>query len=170
MNRELVARLQHLRLIAFDFDGVFTDNAVWVFEDGREAIRCTRADGIGLAQLKAAGVEVAIISTETNPVVGARAGKLAIRCIQSCENKQEAVTSLADGLGIALKDVAFVGNDVNDLPACNVVGVAIAVADAHPDMARHAHWQTRAAGGHGAVREICDLVVRARADLGSMVS
>jgi 3-deoxy-D-manno-octulosonate 8-phosphate phosphatase (KDO 8-P phosphatase) len=165
MNADFLARLRRLRLVVFDFDGVFTDNAVWVFEDGREAVRCTRADGIGLSRLKAAGVETAIISTETNPVVGARARKLAMRCIQSCEDKQEAVTALAASLGIALKDVAFVGNDINDLPACKVVGLAIAVADAHPDMACHTHWQTRAMGGHGAVREICDLIVGAHADL-----
>jgi YrbI family 3-deoxy-D-manno-octulosonate 8-phosphate phosphatase len=165
MNSDFLAQLRRLRLVVFDFDGVFTDNAVWIFEDGREAVRCTRADGIGLSRLKAAGIETAIISTETNPVVGARARKLAIRCIQACDDKREAVTALAAKLGIPLGDVAFVGNDVNDMPSCEVAGLAIAVADAHPDMARHTQWQTSARGGHGAVREICDLIMRARAEL-----
>lgn len=161
MNPELLAQLGELRLVVFDFDGVFTDNSVWVFDDGREAVRCTRADGIGLSKLKAIGVETAIISTEKNPVVGHRARKLGIRCVQACDDKRAAIINMTRELSIPLPSVAFVGNDLNDLPACEVVGFAIAVADAHPDMAGAARWKTQRAGGQGAVREVCDLIARA---------
>ena len=89
--------IRTIRLVAFDFDGVFTDNMVFVFEDGREAVRCTRSDGIGLSKLKSLGLEVVIISTETNPVVGARSRKLQIECVQSCADKRAALEDLACG-------------------------------------------------------------------------
>jgi 3-deoxy-D-manno-octulosonate 8-phosphate phosphatase (KDO 8-P phosphatase) len=167
MNSDLVARFRQLRLVVFDFDGVFTDNSVWVFEDGREAVRCTRADGIGLSKLKALGVETAIISTEKNPVVGHRARKLGIRCIQACDDKRVAVIELAGELSIPLQHVAFVGNDLNDLPACEAVGFPIAVADAHPDMVGTTLWRTQRQGGHGAVREVCDLIAQLHGEQGT---
>ena len=102
------------RLVAFDFDGVFTDNMVYVLQDGLEAVRCNRSDGIGLQKLKKLGVETVIISTESNPVVSARAQKLKIRCFQNCEDKRKTLESVARELGISLDEVAFVGNDIND--------------------------------------------------------
>lgn len=165
MNAELQERLRTLRLVVFDFDGVFTDNRVWVFEDGHEAVCCNRSDGLGLARLRALGVKTAIISTETNAVVGQRAKKLNVHCVQACPDKREAVMALAKEWDIPLADTAFVGNDVNDLPACEVVGFPIAVADAHPDMARRALWQTAIAGGVGAVREVCDMIARSREEI-----
>lgn len=163
----LGARLAAVRLVVFDFDGVFTDNAVWVFEDGREAVRCTRADGIGLDMLRRLGIALAIISTETNPVVSARARKLKLRCIQSCADKRAAVAELAAELGVALTETAFVGNDVNDLPALQVVGVPVVVADAHTDVLAHAVLRTHRPGGHGAVRELCDLIAALHAAPGA---
>lgn len=154
--------LANVRLVVFDFDGVFTDNAVWVFQDGTEAVRCTRADGIGLSLLREAGIETAIISTETNPVVGARAAKLRLHCIQSCPDKAVAVRALAAERGVPLELTAFVGNDVNDLPALSVVGVPVLVADAHPSVCHIPALRTERSGGHGAVREICDRILRAR--------
>jgi YrbI family 3-deoxy-D-manno-octulosonate 8-phosphate phosphatase len=158
------ARLRSLRLVAFDFDGVFTDNTVWVFEDGREAVRCSRADGIGLDKLRGLGIELAIISTEVNPVVSARARKLKLRCIQACNDKSAALADLARSLDVDLSRTAFVGNDVNDLPAFAIAGMAIAVADAHPEAANRAAWITTARGGHGAVREICDRIADAHSE------
>lgn len=153
----LAALIRTIRMVAFDFDGVFTDNMVYVFEDGREAVRCTRSDGIGLSKLRGLGLAAAIISTETNPVVGARSRKLAIRCIQSCDDKRAALEGLALEMGISLGQVAFVGNDVNDLPCLTCVGLPIVVRDAHPDVVPHARYQTERPGGRGAVREVCDL-------------
>lgn len=149
--------IRRIRLVAFDFDGVFTDNMVYVFENGSEAVRCSRGDGIGLQKLKQAGIELVIISTEANPVVSARARKLKIDCIQNCQDKRGALEEIAAKFGISLDQVAFVGNDVNDLPCLTVVGLPIVVRDAHPDVVPVAGYQTRSPGGHGAVREVCDL-------------
>ena len=149
-----------IRLVAFDFDGVFTDNMVYVFEDSSEAVRCFRGDGIGLRKLERAGIAIVIISTETNPVVSARSRKLGIRCIQGCADKRAALEAVVQEMGLSLAQVAFVGNDINDLPCLTCAGLPIVVQDAHPDVVPHARYQTRARGGHGAVREVCDLFER----------
>ncbi len=146
-----------IRLVVFDFDGVFTDNMVYVSQDGTETVRCFRGDGIGLRKLEALGLTTAILSTEINPVVSVRAQKLKIRCVQSCEDKLSALEALMQEQGLTLKHVAFVGNDVNDLPCLTRVGLPIVVRDAHPDVTPYAKYQTQTAGGYGAVREVCDL-------------
>jgi 3-deoxy-D-manno-octulosonate 8-phosphate phosphatase (KDO 8-P phosphatase) len=152
--------VKKIRLLAFDFDGVFTDNAVYVCEDGTETVRCFRGDGIGLRKLEEHGIEAIIISTETNPVVSARSRKLGIRCVQGCEDKVLTLEGICKERGIMFEEVAFVGNDVNDLACLRRVGLPIVVNDAHPDLIPFAKYRTRLAGGHGAVREICDLVER----------
>jgi len=152
--------LSKIRLVAFDFDGVFTDNMVYVLEDGTEAVRCFRSDGLGLQKLEQLGIETAIISTEANPVVSARARKLKIRCVQDCRDKRAALESIAKESGISLAEVAFVGNDINDLPCLECVALPIVVQDAHPDVVSTARYQTKNPGGHGAVREVCDLFER----------
>jgi YrbI family 3-deoxy-D-manno-octulosonate 8-phosphate phosphatase len=149
--------IRKIRLVAFDFDGVFTDNMVYVLQDGSEAVRCNRSDGLGLQKLKKLGIETVIISTESNPVVSARAQKLKIRCFQNCEDKRKALENVAQEIGISLDEVAFVGNDVNDQPCLDYVGLPIVVNDAHPDVVSIARYQTRNPGGYGAVREVCDL-------------
>lgn len=149
--------IRKIRLIGFDFDGVFTDNMVYVLQDGSEAVRCNRSDGIGLQKLKKLGVETVIISTESNPVVSVRAQKLNIRCFQNCEDKTKTLESVTREFGISLDEVAFVGNDINDLACLKCVGFPIIVQDAHPDVVAIARYKTRSPGGSGAVREICDL-------------
>jgi 3-deoxy-D-manno-octulosonate 8-phosphate phosphatase (KDO 8-P phosphatase) len=149
--------IRTIRLVAFDFDGVFTDNGVYVFQDGSEAVRCFRGDGIGLEKLGALGVAVAIISTETNPVVSARARKLGIPCVQGCKDKRAALDHMARAKGISLAEVAFVGNDINDLPCLTAVGLPVIVQDAHPDVIPYGRYRTTSPGGRGAVRELCDL-------------
>jgi 3-deoxy-D-manno-octulosonate 8-phosphate phosphatase (KDO 8-P phosphatase) len=156
----LEERIRAIRLVAFDFDGVFTDNMVYVFEDGSEAVRCFRGDGIGLRKLEQEGIEPVIISTETNRIVSTRSRKIGIRCVQGCDDKRAALGSIVEEMGLSLEQVAFVGNDINDLPCLTCVGLPIVVQDAHPDVIPHARYQTRAQGGHGAVREICDLFER----------
>lgn len=146
-----------IRLVAFDFDGVFTDNMVYVFEDGSEAVRCFRSDGIGLQKLTRMGIETVIISTESNPVVSARARKLKIQCVQDCEDKRAILEDIAQQKGISLDEVAFVGNDINDLQCLTCVALPMVVQDAHPDVIPAALYQTKRPGGHGAVREVCDL-------------
>ena len=149
--------IRKIRLVAFDFDGVFTDNMVYVLQDGSEAVRCSRSDGIGLQKLKKLGIATVIISTESNPVVSARAQKLKIRCFQNCEDKRKTLENVVQESGISLDEVAFVGNDINDQPCLNHVGLPIVVNDAHQDVVSIARYRTKARGGYGAVREICDL-------------
>jgi YrbI family 3-deoxy-D-manno-octulosonate 8-phosphate phosphatase len=149
--------IRNIRLIAFDFDGVFTDNMVYVLQDGSEAVRCCRGDGIGLQKLKKMGIETVIISTEANPVVSARARKLNIRCLQDCQDKRRTLENIVRESGISLEEVAFIGNDINDLECLSRVGLPIIVNDAHQDVVSIARYQTRNPGGCGAVREICDL-------------
>ena len=159
-NLSLEDCIRMSRLIAFDFDGVFTDNAVYVFEDGSEAVRCSRGDGIGLRKLERLGITNIIISSEPNPVVSARSKKLGIRCIQDCQDKYEALKEIVEEMNLSMEQVTFVGNDINDLPCLMRVGLPIVVNDAHPDVIPHARYRTKARGGSGAVREICDLFER----------
>jgi YrbI family 3-deoxy-D-manno-octulosonate 8-phosphate phosphatase len=149
--------IRRIRLVVFDFDGVFTDNMVYVLQDGSEAVRCFRSDGIGLQKLKNLGIETAIISTEANPVVSARAHKLNIRCIQNCHDKRTVLQEMTHEKKITLDQVAFVGNDINDLSCLECVALPIVVQDAHRDVLAVARYQTKSPGGHGAVREICDM-------------
>jgi len=157
INQNINTILGRIRLVAFDFDGVFTDNMVYVFENGSEAVRCYRSDGIGLQKLTRMGIETVIISTESNPVVSARARKLKIQCVQNCEDKRAVLDDIAQRKGISLSEVAFVGNDINDLQCLTCVALPIVVQDAHPDVIPVALYQTKCPGGHGAVREVCDL-------------
>ena len=156
---EIICRI---RLIAFDFDGVFTDNMVYVSEDGSETVRCFRSDGIGLQKLKKLDIDTVIISTEANPVVSARARKLKIRCIQDCQDKRAALEDIVQEKNITLSEVAFVGNDINDLACLECVALPIVVQDAYQDVVSTALYQTKNPGGHGAVREVCDLFEKYR--------
>jgi 3-deoxy-D-manno-octulosonate 8-phosphate phosphatase (KDO 8-P phosphatase) len=161
-SRLPVRLLRRVRLVVFDFDGVFTDNRVLVMEDGREAVLCTRADGLGVQLLQRAGVECVVLSTETNPVVGARCRKLGLPCVQGQWNKAEAFEGLLRERGMEASEVAYVGNDVNDLACLERAGVAIVVADAHPAAKAMARLVTTRKGGDGAVREICEWLLEAR--------
>lgn len=152
-------RLEDLDLLVFDFDGVLTDNRVWVSSDGSETVACSRADGWGLDLLRPTGLKFAIVSTEANPVVSVRAAKLRTPVIQAVTDKGEAVRALAAELGVDLARVAFVGNDTNDLPAMRIVGWPICPGDAHPDAATCAKWKLQRNGGDGVVRELADLLL-----------
>ena len=144
------------RLVVFDFDGVLTDNRVLVFEDGREAVLCNRADGLAFDALRAVGLPALILSTERNPVVAARAKKLGVPVLQAVADKAEALAAHCAAAGIALVDVVYLGNDVNDLPALRLVGHPVAVADAHPLARRAAHHVLATRGGDGAARELVE--------------
>jgi YrbI family 3-deoxy-D-manno-octulosonate 8-phosphate phosphatase len=150
--------IRGIRLVVFDFDGVFTDDMVYVQENGIETVRCYRGDGIGLQLLKRRGIEAVIVSTETNPVVSARARKLKIHCVQNCQNKHQMLEKMVRERNISFSEVAFVGNDINDLAVLNAVGFPIVVQNAHHDVVSCARYQTKIPGGYGAVREVCDLI------------
>ena len=148
-----------LDLIVFDFDGVFTDNRVWVDQNGIEQVAANRGDGMGISLLRKAGFEAIVLSTETNPVVTARCQKMNLPVYQGVEAKGEVLKSLLAEKGVSGENVVYVGNDVNDLPCFPLVGCAVVVADAHPDVIREADLVLQSRGGYGAVREICDLII-----------
>ena len=154
------ADLKGVRGVIFDFDGVFTDNSVYIDQHGTESVRCWRSDGLGLKKLRELGIKNTIISTEKNPVVSTRAQKLKISCLQGVEDKSVAVKDWAVDHGLKVDEVIFVGNDINDIPAFKVVGIPIAVADAYPEVLPYVKYQTKTNGGYGAVREICDEIVK----------
>lgn len=157
------AHLASVTLVVFDFDGVMTDNRVLVAEDGRESVSCSRADGLGVQMLARGGVGCLILSTETNPVVSARAAKLGVECVQGLgDAKGEALRRILRERGLDPARVAYVGNDVNDVECLGLVGVPICVADAWPAARRAARYVTARRGGDGAVREVCDLVLAVR--------
>lgn len=151
-----------VRFVVFDFDGVFTDNTVYVSQDGTETVRCWRGDGLGLQALRRLDIGSAIISTETNPVVTMRAKKLGIECVQGCPDKLAELHELCRRYSLQPTDLAYVGNDVNDRTCLEAVRLPIVVADAHEDVLSLAKYRTRAPGGLGAVREVCDLITRFR--------
>lgn len=157
-----LAVLAAIKLVAFDFDGVFTDNTVYVSQEGVESVKCWRSDGIGLSRLSDAGVHAYILSTEVNPVVVMRANKLRVRCRQGVKDKSVAILDVCRELSISPHQAMFVGNDINDIPAFKAVGVAVGVADAYDEINPHILFKTVRPGGKGAVREVCDLVVKAK--------
>lgn len=152
---------RRVKFLGVDFDGVMTDNTVYVFEDGREAVRCSRFEGFGLRRLDAVGVEPMIISTEVNPVVGARAAKLKMSFVQAVEDKVEIMEVLLKERGLSWEQAAFIGNDVNDRDALRKVGLPVVVADAHRVLDDIHAYRTARPGGAGAVREICDAIASA---------
>ncbi len=156
------ALLRRLKLIVLDFDGVLTDNRVIVLQDGTEAVVCNRSDGLGISAVRNLGVEFLVMSKEQNPVVQARCAKLGLPCISGCDDKLTRLQSEVERRGIALADVAYVGNDINDVPCLEIVGLPVCVADAWPAALEHARLVTRRRGGEGAVREFCDMVLAAR--------
>jgi YrbI family 3-deoxy-D-manno-octulosonate 8-phosphate phosphatase len=151
-------RAARVRLLGVDFDGVMTDNTVYVFEDGREAVRCSRLEGYGLRRLIAAGAEPVIVSTEANAVVSARARKLGIAGIQDVPCKVAAMETLLSTRGFGWRDAAFIGNDVNDLEVLRRVGLPVVVADAHEAVCIDGVFRTTRRGGDGALRELCDAI------------
>jgi 3-deoxy-D-manno-octulosonate 8-phosphate phosphatase (KDO 8-P phosphatase) len=159
---DLRAQLRRVRLVIFDFDGVFTDNRVWVNESGEEMLAFSRSDGLGLRRLDEADVGYLIVSTEPNPIVGARAAKLQAACVQGVADKLAAVRSEAEQRTVALDEVAYVGNDVNDADCLRAVGLPVVPADAWPEVRTLAAWVLERPGGAGCVREVCDAIWEAR--------
>lgn len=151
--------LKKIKLIVFDFDGVMTDNRVMVDGKGREAVFCHRADGLGIDALRKTKISAIVLSTEKNPVVTARCKKLHLQCYQGITNKKESLKKYLLDNKIAAENVAYVGNDINDLECFKLVGLAVAVADSYPEIIANADYILKTKGGYGAVREFCDLII-----------
>jgi YrbI family 3-deoxy-D-manno-octulosonate 8-phosphate phosphatase len=151
-----------VNLVVFDFDGVMTDDRVWVDQDGHESVAANRSDGMGIAALHQAGIPMVVLSTETNPVVAARCRKLDLPVIQGLSDKSAAIRQLIQERQLDPLNVVYLGNDVNDLPCFPLVGCSVVVADAHPNVISQADLLLSHRGGHGAVRELCDRIMQGR--------
>lgn len=151
--------LSAVELLVLDFDGVMTDDRVITDQNGIESAICHRGDGFGVELLRRAGIEVIVLSKETNPVVAARCAKLGIPCHQGFDHKLPKLEALAAGRGLGPEHVAYVGNDINDIECVKWSGVGVAVADARAELRACAGWVTARRGGKGAVREVCDAII-----------
>ncbi|GAB3392608.1 N-acylneuraminate cytidylyltransferase [Humibacter soli] len=168
LDAELDARasahgLAVVEAVVTDFDGVHTDDRVQVDQNGVESVTVNRRDGLGVRLLRESGVPVLILSTEKNPVVGARAAKLGVEVLQGIDDKATALAAWATRAGIPLERVAYLGNDVNDLGALGAVGWPFAVADAHPQAIAASRRVLASPGGAGAVRELAELILKEKA-------
>lgn len=151
---------EEIKLVVLDFDGVMTDNRVWVNEHGQEMVAANRSDSLGLENLrKQTGIEMLVLSKETNPVVKARCDKLGLPVLQAVEDKAAAIQQVLAEKRIQPSQVIFMGNDTNDLPVFPLVGFSAVPADAHPEVARRADLVMSMPGGKGAVRELCDMIM-----------
>lgn len=146
--------------VVTDFDGVHTDDTALTLQDGTEGVTVSRSDGMGIELLTRAGIPFLILSKESNPVVTARAAKLGVEVLQQVDEKSVAISRWAREKGIDLEDVVYVGNDVNDLPALAAVGWPVAVGDARPEVRASARIVLTRRGGHGAIRELADRLLR----------
>jgi len=151
---------EKIDLMVFDFDGVITDNRVWVDENGFERVAANRSDSLGIRYLTEAGLEMMILSMEVNKVVAARAKKMGIPALHGINDKVTTLRNLLNDRQIPAENVIYVGNDTNDLDCFRLVGYAVAVGDAQPEVKRAADLVLSQNGGRGAVREICDIILQ----------
>jgi|TARA_Y100000310_G_scaffold252836_1_gene259580 YrbI family 3-deoxy-D-manno-octulosonate 8-phosphate phosphatase len=147
-----------IQLIVYDFDGVMTDNKVFVDQNCNELVQVNRADGLGVAEIKKLGIEQMIISTEKNPVVSARASKLNIPCLQGIDNKKKALMDYCHKNNVELNNVAYVGNDINDIEAMKMAGITFCPADSHDRIKEISQYILETKGGQGVVRELLDFI------------
>jgi len=162
VNR-ITKKLAGIRLVAFDVDGVFTDGRFYLSDDGIETKAFNTQDGFGIRKLISVNIAVAVISGRKSGAVERRMTELGVPyVVQGCADKVAALDNIIETLGIAASECAFVGDDTPDLPLLEYVGVPIAVANAVEKVRAHCDYTTSACGGHGAVREVCELVLSAR--------
>ena len=160
-------RLAAIRLLSIDVDGVLTDGGLYYADDGSQMRKFNVRDGVGLKAIRAAGIEVAIISASKSPSITHRGRYLGLSHVYiGVENKLAVLTDLCEGLGIELAAVAHIGDDANDLEILEAVGCPITVADAIAPVLDIAVYVTEKRGGDGAVREVCDRMLAARGATG----
>lgn len=157
-----VASLAAIRAVAFDFDGVFTDNRVLVSQSGEEFVFCDRGDGMAIEFLRSAGIHLVIISKEPNPVVSARARKLSLEVHQGIDDKLPIFRQWLTTKGVDARECAYMGNDVNDVECLRHAGLAVVPSDSHPTAIAVADMVLTKPGGRGAIREFADALIAAR--------
>ncbi len=150
-----------IKLIICDFDGVVTDNSVITDQDGKESVLASRSDSMHIKTLKEKGIDFMILSSEPNPVVQARAKKMGVESIHGVgmQAKGRVMREILEQKNIKAENVIYVGNDLNDLSCFEIAGWCVAVADAYPEVIRAADYVLTKKGGHGAVRELCEIVL-----------
>ncbi len=157
------AEISSIRLVAFDIDGVFTDGRFYLSDDGVESKAFNTQDGYGVRRLLDAGIVVAVISGRKSEAVARRMSELGVRyVVQACRDKVAALDEIAKAEGIPVSECAYIGDDIPDLPLLNHAGIAIAVANAVPDVHDQCDYSTSSPGGSGAVREVCELILNAQ--------
>jgi len=170
VNADVIERARAIRLLILDVDGVLTDGRLHFSSDGEEAKAFFAHDGHGIKMLIGSGVPVAIITSRSSPLVARRAGELGIEHLyQDQKDKRIAYAELREKLELDPAQIAYVGDDVIDLPVMVRCGLAIATADARPQVTHLAHWQTPSNGGHGAVRDTCELLLAAQDKLDALL-
>jgi YrbI family 3-deoxy-D-manno-octulosonate 8-phosphate phosphatase len=148
--------------MAFDFDGIFTTNAVLVTDQGNELVQCSRFDGMGISAIKKLEIYPVVISAEKNVVVKHRCEKIKIDCFHGVDDKIGLLQEICKKRKVKASEVFYMGNDINDLACLNFAEISVTVPDAHPYVFSHARYMTSTVGGHGAVREMCDIIGRVR--------
>ena len=168
--QDIMEKAARIRLVIFDVDGVLTDGSLYLGDDGQEYKAFNSLDGHGMKMLQDTGVQIGIITGRSSEVVRIRMKSLGITHVyQGRREKLPAYQDLKQKLELEDEQIADVGDDVVDLPAMTRVGLAIAVQDAHTFTKQHAHWITPTTGGHGAARDVCELLMSAQGKLQDML-
>jgi 3-deoxy-D-manno-octulosonate 8-phosphate phosphatase (KDO 8-P phosphatase) len=161
MKNPLLPRLKKIKILISDVDGVMTDAGMYYSETGDELKKFNTRDGMGISMLRRAGYRVAIVTSENTKIVERRAAKLKVTdLVQGTRDKVGAVDSILKRHSLSWEEVAYIGDDINDLDVMKRVGVAITPADGVASNKKIAHWVTKAKGGGGCVREICDVLLK----------
>ncbi len=150
-----------IKMVICDFDGVVTDNHVITDQNGKESVTASRSDSMHIKKLREMGIEVMVLSSEPNPVVMARAKKMGVEAIHNVgmQDKGRVMREVLEQKNVKAENVIYIGNDLNDLPCFEIAGWSVAVADAYPEIIRAADHVLTKTGGHGAIRELCELIL-----------
>jgi len=164
-EQKFLDKLKKIKLLVLDFDGVLTDGYVYFRQDGMETVRCSRKDSLGINMLQKAGIGVVVISKETNPVVATRCRKMNVDFfygVDMGDQKLDILKRYLQERNLSLEETAYMGDDVNDIECIQAVGVGVTVADGYSDCKAIADYITERKGGEHAVREICELILKAK--------
>lgn len=164
--QEIIEKASQIKLVIFDVDGVLTDGSLFIDDNGMEYKAFYSRDGLGMKMLQKTNVKIAIITGRSSEVVSYRMKSMGVEHVyQGQDDKLLAYEKIKKELQLSEDEIAYVGDDIIDLPVMKKVGFAIAVQDAHPLVIKHAHWQTPHTGGRGAARDVCELVMEAQNNL-----
>ncbi len=159
-SQHLINRIKNIKLLIFDVDGVLTDGGLYRSDDGQESKRFNSQDGLGIRLLKSTGVATGIITGRTSKNVPYRAKELEIDHVyQGITQKAKTFEQLCEKLNLKAHQIAYMGDDIIDLPVMARAGLSLTVANAHPEVIKRSHWVSRYAGGQGAAREACELIM-----------